>query len=75
MAKDYRSISYFETHPDIVKIFNDLEAFHDFCRFELFPFDQADLYNRESWVWRNFEKSRRPKKTFNGERKFNKHRA
>ena len=69
MAKNYKDYSYFENRPDIVKIFDDLEAFHDWCRLEMAPFDEAFLYNRESWAWRNFDKSRRPKKAFNGERK------
>jgi len=69
MAKNYKEISYFSTRPDIVKIFDDLEAFHNYCRLELHPFDESHLYNRESWVWRNFEKSKRPKKPFTGERK------
>ena len=63
MAKNYKNINYFESRPDIVKIFDDLEAFHDFCRLELAPFDESHLYNRESWVWRNYEKSLRSKKT------------
>jgi len=69
MAKNYKDFSYFESRPDIVKIFNDLEAFHDFCRFEMAPFNEAHLYNRESWAWRNFEKSQRPKKPYTGEKK------
>ena len=69
MAKDYRSISYFETRPDVVRIFDDLEKFHDFCRFELHPFNEADLYNRSSYVWRAYENSKRPRKQWNGERK------
>jgi len=69
MAKNYKDINYFETRPDIVKIFDELESFLNFCRIELFPYNEADLYNRESWVWRNFEKSRRPKKAWDGERK------
>jgi len=69
MAKNYKDYSYFDNRSDIVKIFDDLEAFHDFCRMELFPFNEADLYNRESWAWRNFDKSRRAKKPFTGERK------
>jgi hypothetical protein len=69
MAKNYNDYSYFENRPDIVKIFDDLEAFHDFCRMEMFPFNEADLYNRESWVWRNYEKSQRPKKPWNSDRK------
>ena len=62
MAKNYNDYSYFENRPDVVKIFDDLEAFHDFCRLELFPYNEADLYNRESWVWRNYEKSKRNKR-------------
>lgn len=67
--KNYKDQSYFENRPDIVKIFEDLEAFHEWCRFEMAPFDESHLYNRESWAWRNFDKSRRPKKAFTGERK------
>ena len=40
--------------PEVSKIFDDLEALHDFCRFELLPFNEADLYNRESKVWNQF---------------------
>jgi hypothetical protein len=69
MAKNYKEISYFLDRPDVVKIFNDLEAFLNYCRFEGTPFDEANLYNREHWTWRHFEKSRRPKKEWNGERK------
>jgi len=69
MAKNYKDINYFETRPDIVKIFDELESFLNFCRSELFPYNEADLYNRESWVWRNYEKSKRPKKAWTGEKK------
>jgi hypothetical protein len=69
MAKNYNDYKYFENRPDVVKIFDDLEKFQDFCRMEMAPFDESHLYNRESWAWRNFEKSTRPKKPWNGERK------
>jgi hypothetical protein len=69
MAKNYKDVDYFATRPDIVKLFDDLEAFHNFCRLELAPFNEADLYNRDSWAWRNFEKSLRPKKPQDGFRK------
>ena len=75
MAKNYKDISYFEDRPDVVRIFDDLEKLHDFCRFELLPFNEADLYNRSSYVWRAYENSKRPRKPWNGERKFNKQRA
>jgi hypothetical protein len=66
MAKNYKDINYLESRPDIVKIFDDLEAFHNWCRLELCEFNEAHLYNRESWQWRNFDKSRRPKKPGGG---------
>ena len=69
MAKNYKEYAYFENRPDIVKIFDDLEAFHNYCRLEMFPFDESFLYNRDSWAWRHFDKSRRPKKPWTGERK------
>jgi hypothetical protein len=69
MSKNYKESSYFDSNPNVVKIFEDLEAYLDFCRMEMYPFDESHLYNRESWAWRNYEKSRRPKKAYTGERK------
>lgn len=57
MAKNYKNFSYFDSRPDVVQIFEDLEAFHDFCRLKLHPFNEADLYNKASWVWRDYLKS------------------
>ncbi len=54
---------------EVVKIFDDLDALLDFCRLELKPFNPSDLYNKESQIWHDFERSRRPKKQWNGERK------
>ena len=62
MAKNYRDVNYFENRPDIVKIFDDLEAFHNFCRFEMCEFNEANLYNRASQVWNNYYHSTRPRK-------------
>jgi len=69
MAKNYNDFSYFESRPDIVKLFNDLEAFKDWCCSELCEFNEGHLYNRESWQWRNFDKTRRPKRSGTVERK------
>jgi hypothetical protein len=30
--------------PEVHKIFDDLEKWHDYCRFNLVKFDPADLY-------------------------------
>ena len=60
MSKVQNTGSYLQNRPDVSKIFDDLEVFHDFCRFELMPFNPADLYNRSSWVWRAYERSLNP---------------
>ena len=47
------------------KVFTDLERFKDFCRFNLdnrggfYPFNEKDLYNNSSYVWRAFTKTNR----------------
>ena len=35
--------------PEVVRIFDDLEAWLDHCRFNLLPFDPADLYRSKGW--------------------------
>jgi hypothetical protein len=71
--KNYRGYAYFDNRPEIVKIFEDLEALLDFCRFELLPFNEADLYNRNSNTWRLYQDKTRKysarKQPWNGERK------
>jgi len=65
MAKNnYKNVSYFENRPDIVRIFDDLEKFLDFCRFNLLPFNEADLYNNRSAAWREYEYSKRPRRDY-----------
>jgi hypothetical protein len=53
---------------EVAQVFDDLDALLDFCRFELLPFNPADLYNRNSKVYRDFEYSRKPKKAWNNDR-------
>ena len=66
MAKNYKTFSYFESRPDVVKIFEDLEAFHDFCRIELRKFDPADLYRKDSKSYGAYIASKRPRKPYQG---------
>ena len=61
--------TYFERRPDIVKIFEDLEAFHNFCRIELLPFNSADLYNKHAKTWQIYERELRGKRHANGEKR------
>lgn len=35
--------------PEVTRIFDDLEAWLDHCRFNLLKFDPADLYKSREW--------------------------
>jgi hypothetical protein len=59
------TVSYFADHPEIVKIFNDLDSFRDFCRYEGFVFDEKFLYKKESKEWRAYENRGNPRKAKN----------
>ena len=53
---------YLAMKPEVSKIFDDLEAYHDWCRWELAPFNEADLYNKSSPVYSAYLNSKRQKK-------------
>jgi hypothetical protein len=40
--------------PEVTKIFDDLDAWLDHCRFNLLPFNPADMYR--SADYRNFQR-------------------
>ena len=40
---------YLVTKPEVKKIFTDLEAWHDHCRFEMIDFNPADLYKSKAY--------------------------
>ena len=42
--------------PPINEIFDELDKFRDYCRFEGKVFDEKDLYNEKSRVWRSYQK-------------------
>jgi hypothetical protein len=46
------------TNPVVNKVFNDLDDFRDFCRFESngYKFDEKALYNKKDPVWIAYEK-------------------
>jgi hypothetical protein len=50
------------TNPVVNKVFNDLEEFRNYATTETdrygnpLPFNEADLYNEKSWMWKNFQK-------------------
>ncbi len=48
--------------PEVIKIFEELEAYHDHCRFNLKKFDPADLF--KSKEWQRFNEARKRKAAF-----------
>ena len=38
------------------KVFNDLDKFRDYCRFEGKIFNEKDLYKKDSFVWQAYQK-------------------
>ena len=66
MIKNYRDYRYFENRPDVVKVWEDLEAYHDWCRFQLCDFNPADLYRKDSVNYGAFLASKRPRKPYQG---------
>ena len=54
--------SYFAERPEIVKIFDDLDSFRDFCRYEGFVFNEKFLYKKDSKEWRAYENRNNPRK-------------
>ena len=38
------------------KVFDDLDKFRDYCRFEGKVFNEADMYKKDSYVWQAYGK-------------------
>ena len=58
MAKQHKKQSYFDSRPDIVSLFEDLEEYYEFCRKELREYNPAELYRRDSRNYRAFVASK-----------------
>jgi len=56
---------YLTMKPEVSKVFNDLEDYLNFCRFELLPFNQGDLYNNKNSNWKKYVKEVSNKKKRN----------
>jgi hypothetical protein len=66
MAKNYRDVDYFGTRPDVVRVFDDLEAYHDWCRIEMRKFDPADMYRKDAINYGAYLASKRPRRPYMG---------
>jgi hypothetical protein len=53
---------YLTMKPDVIKVFDDLDNYLDFCRFELRDFNPAHLYDKSNENYRAFLNSQRPPK-------------
>ena len=49
MAQPKWLAKYLTMKPEVSKIFNDLEVWHDHCRLELIDFNPADLYKSKAY--------------------------
>ena len=59
-------------NPVVAKIFNDLDAYRDYCRFEGKVFNEKALYNKKDANWQAYERYKgwlRAKKAGNNRRK------
>ncbi len=66
MAKNYKDYEYFANRPDVVKVWEDIEAYHDWCRLELRPYDPAEIYRKDSPNYSAYLYSKRPRKPYLG---------
>lgn len=46
----------FQPNPRVRQIFDDLEKYLEFCQDFGYKYDEADLYNQRSYVFRQFAK-------------------
>lgn len=44
------------TNPTVSKIFDDLDTYRNFCRYEGKVFDEAALYNKRDVNWQAYQK-------------------
>ena len=48
-------------NPRVTQVFDDLDAYRDFCRSYGYRFNEADLYNMQSYPFQQFNKKRNGK--------------
>lgn len=56
MAQPKYIEKYLKMKPEVDKIFEDLEQYKNYCRYNMLKFDERDLYRSDQW--RKFEKFR-----------------
>ena len=53
---------YLVMKPEIERVFDELDTYLDFCRFELRDYNPAHLYDKSNQNYRAFLDSQRPRK-------------
>ena len=49
MAQPHYIQKTLKLKPEVERIFDDLERWHDYCRFNLIKFDPADMYRSNDY--------------------------
>jgi hypothetical protein len=60
---------YLTMKPEVSKVFDDLDRYLDFCRFELREFNPTHMYDKNNDNYRAFVNSQRPQRQWSGERR------
>jgi len=55
---------YLTMKPEVTKIFDDLEQYRDYCKFNFVKFDERDLYKSDAY--RKFDRQRTRRERQNG---------
>lgn len=59
---------YLRMSPEVSKIYNDLDAWLNYCRFRMIKFDEADLYKSVEYRdWQERRKKRQQWQQRNGQ--------
>jgi hypothetical protein len=66
MAQPAWLSKYLTMKPEVNKIFDDLDSYLNFCRFELREYNPAHLYDKTNDNYRSYQNSQR---AYRGERK------
>ena len=57
---------YFRMSKEVSAVFDDLEAYYDWCRFELREFNPAELYHKDAPNYGAYLASKRPRRPYLG---------
>lgn len=67
MAQPVWLPKYLRMSPEVTKIYNDLDAWLNYCRFRMIKFDEADLYKSPEYKdWQERRKKRQQLRIKNG---------